>query len=202
MIAQLSGKLVLKTPTLSVIDCNGVGYEISHTPFTAEKLSADFVTVFVHTHVREDALQLFGFFLAEERQMFRELLKISGVGPKLAISILSGLPYTELVAALSAKDISRMQKIPGVGKKTAERLVVELSDRLAKLPIELNISVQKPMVEKETELESVLLNLGYQRPAIQRAVKTLRSREQEFDSLSLEVLVKQTLRELSSRGVN
>jgi Holliday junction DNA helicase RuvA len=202
MIAQLSGKLISKTPTTSVIDCQGVGYEISHSPFTAEKLTGDFVSVFVHTHVREDALQLFGFFSSEERQMFRELVKVSGVGPKMAMSILSGIPYEELLTALSQKDIGRLQKIPGIGKKTAERLAIELSDRLAKMPMELELRIQKPQMAKENQLESVLLNLGYQRPEIQRALKAVKSRETSFDSISLEVLVKHTLRELSAPRPN
>lgn len=199
MIAQLTGKLVLKTPTASVIDCQGVGYEVTHTPYTAEKMNAEIVKIFIHTHVREDLLQLFGFYSTEERQIFKELLKVSGVGPKVAMSILSGIPYEELITALAQKDVSRLQKIPGVGKKTAERLAIELSDRLSKMPVEISNPIgQNSTVGRETELESVLMNLGYQRPEILRAMKTMKVRESDFESLSLEVLVKNTLRELSN----
>lgn len=202
MIAQLSGKLVHKTPTQSVVDCNGVGYEILHSPFTAEKLQGESVSVFIHTHVREDALQLFGFSSQDERHLFKELLKVSGVGPKLALSIMSGMPLEDLLTALRTKDIARMQKIPGIGKKTAERLIVEVSDKIVKWS---NVATEAPAQNaglKENELESVLLNLGYQRPAIQRAVKSLKTRETEFDSLPLETLVKQTLREISAKPAN
>lgn len=198
MIAHLSGKLISKAPTASVIECHGVGYEVFHTPFTADKLTSENVSVFIHTNVREDAFQLFGFHTAEERQLFRELLKVSNVGPKMAMSIMSGIPYQELLTALSQKDITRLQKIPGVGKKTGERLVVELADRMAKMPLEIQL---KPgamsSFDKESELESVLMNLGYQRNEILRAVKTLRSRDQNFEAATLETLVKNTLKELS-----
>ncbi len=198
MIGHLSGKLISKSPTLSVIDCAGVGYEVHHTPHCAEKLTETGVNLFIHTHVREDILQLFGFASLEERSLFRELLKVSGIGPKMALSILSGLPSHELIQALSSKDASRLQKIPGVGKKTAERLVVELADRLKNLAeVQWSESAATPSLPKESELESVLLNLGYQRAEIQRVIKVVRSRESGFETLALETLVRSSLRELT-----
>lgn len=201
MIAQLSGKLISKTPTASVVDCMGVGYEVFHTPFTAEKLTGEAVVFLIQTIVREDAFQLFGFINAEERGLFRELLKVSGVGPKMAMGILSGIPYQELIAAISQKDLSRLQKIPGIGKKTAERLTVELSDRLSKLPVEIELLNRGGSLGRESELESVLTNLGYQRPEVQRAMKNVKTREKEFEGLSLEAMVKATLRELTQPKV-
>lgn len=187
MIAQLRGQLIHKTPTQSVIECAGVGYEIFHTPFTAENLQGKEVKVFVHTHLREDALQLFGFSSFEERQLFRELLKVSSIGPKLALSILSGISHSDLLMALQLKDVQRLQKIPGIGKKTAERLSLELGDRIAKANI-------LPMgTSVELELESVLQNLGYQRSEIQKALQNLKSQKQDYQSLALETLVKDTL---------
>lgn len=196
MIAQLTGKLLSKTPTSSVVDCHGVGYEVFHTPFTAEKMSGEFVSLFIHSHIREDAFQLFGFFSQEERSLFRELLRVSGIGPKMALSILSGLPYEELLAALSNQDRTRLQKIPGIGKKTADRLMVEISDRLKEF--QRSPTSQLPQAEaRDHELESVLLHLGYQKSEVQRAVRGLRQRTPDFDSTPLESLVKSTLKELT-----
>ncbi|MDB5037621.1 MAG: Holliday junction ATP-dependent helicase ruvA [Bacteriovoracaceae bacterium] len=196
MIAQLTGKILFKSTTSSVIDCSGVGYEVFHTPFTAEKLSGESASLFIYSHIREDAFQLFGFFSTEERSLFKELLRVSGVGPKSALSILSGLPYEELLGAIASKDKSRLQNIPGIGKKTAERLMVELSDRLKDLP--QSISTSTPRREsRTTELESVLLHLGYQKNEIQRAVNGLKSKNDSFDELPLEALVKSTLKELT-----
>jgi Holliday junction DNA helicase RuvA len=190
MIAQLRGQVISKSPTLSVIDCHGVGYEVFHTPFTAEHLKdSQSVVLFVHTHMREDALQLFGFSSQEERQIFRELLKVTSVGPKLALSILSGIPHQDLILALQSKDIARLQKIPGIGKKTAERLSLELADRMTS---KTSLSATDK-VSKEAELESVLQNLGYQKNEIQRALQSLKTKEENFKDLSLEALVKNTL---------
>lgn len=190
MIAQLRGEVAFKSPTLSVIDCQGVGYEVFHTPFTAEQLKlSQSVVLFVHTHMREDALQLFGFSSQDERQIFRELLKVTSVGPKLALSILSGISHQDLILALQSKDIARLQKIPGIGKKTAERLSLELADRMGS---KLSLS-SSDKASKETELESVLQNLGYQKNEIQKALQSLKTKEENFKDLSLEALVKNTL---------
>lgn len=196
MIAHLSGKLISKGMTASVVDCQGVGYEVFHTPFCAEKLTSETVSLFIHTQVREDAIQLFGFAQPEERAMFRELLRVNGIGPKMALTILSAIPHEELSSALASKDAARLQRIPGIGKKTAERLSVELSDRLAQMKWS-QISGDASTPPRDMELESVLLNLGYQKSEIQKALKALRSRETSFESMPLETLVKSTLRELT-----
>jgi Holliday junction DNA helicase RuvA len=199
MIAQLTGKLLSKSPTASVIDCHGVGYEVFHTPFTAEKITSE-VSLFIHSHIREDAFQLFGFISTEERSLFRELLRVSGIGPKMALAILSGLPYEELLQALSSKDKTRLQKIPGIGKKTADRLMVELSDRLKDFSITSH-PLTTAAQSRDGELESVLLHLGYQKNEIQRAVRNLRTKLEGFESLPLESLVKTTLKELTQAKV-
>jgi len=196
MIAQLSGKIISKTPTCSVIDCHGVGYEVFHTPFCAERMPGPQITLLIHTVVREDAFQLFGFASAEEKSLFRELLRVGGIGPKMAHSILCGIPHEELISAIAAKNTTRLQKIPGIGKKTAERLALELADRLSQLKRGTSggdLAVQS----KESELESVLLNLGYQRSEVLRAIKTVRGAQSEFEEIPLEGLVKSSLRELT-----
>jgi len=195
MIAHLRGKIIHKSPSLSIIDCNGVGYEVLHTPFTSEKLRAEVVSLHIHTHIREDALQLFGFADVEEKRMFRDLLRVSSVGPKLALTVLSGLPYGELIEALRSRDLTRLQKIPGIGKKTAERLSLELGDKqLADYPVE----AIGPMgaVSRDGELESVLLNLGYQKSEIQKVLSKVRSES----IVGLEEKVKLALRELTNPG--
>jgi len=195
MIAHLRGKIIHKSPGLSIIDCNGVGYEVLHTPFTSEKLRAEVVSLHIHTHIREDALQLFGFADIEEKRIFRDLLKVSSVGPKLALTILSGLPYRELIEALRFRDLTKLQKIPGIGKKTAERLSLELGDKqLADYPVEA--LGQWGAMSGDAELESVLLNLGYQKSEIQKVLQKIRS----GSAAGLEEKVKLALRELTSHS--
>lgn len=198
MIAYLTGKILQKTPTQSIIDCQGVGYEVFHTPYTAEKMQSTNVSLHIHNHIREDAFQLFGFFSIDEKNLFKDLLKVSSVGPKLALSILSGIQYQELVTALHNKDIQRLQKIPGIGKKTAERLSIELADKvMASLGSDLSPATQE--VQKETELESVLLNLGYQKNDITKVIPKVR----EFIEVeALEVVVKKALGELTKARMN
>ncbi len=198
VIAHLTGKVLAKTPTASIIDCQGVGYEVHHTPFCAESIAAEQVSLFIHTHVREDALQLFGFADTLERDLFRELLKVSGIGPKMAIGILSGISAADLMKAIQQKDGTRLQKIPGIGKKTADRLSIELADRLKNLSGASAAMNSKGAFDlpKESELESVLLNLGYQRQEVQRAVQQARKNSSEFDQWPLETMVKTALKEL------
>jgi Holliday junction DNA helicase RuvA len=175
MIAALRGRILEKSPNRVVVDVQGVGYEV-HVPLSTYydlgEEGAD-VRLRVHTHVREDALHLYGFLTELERQMFGRLITVSGVGPKLAVAVLSGLDTRDLVAALQRADVARLTTIPGVGKKTAERIVLELKDRLMQLAV--------PAVEErapgasETErlrvdLLSALQNLGYHRPQAEKAV--------------------------------
>lgn len=190
MIAHLTGKILQTSPTHSVIDCQGVGYEVLHTPYTAESLRQQPISLHIHTHVREDVFQLFGFSTEDERSLFRELIRVSNVGPKLALSILSGIPAHEFVEALETQNIKRIQKIPGVGKKTAERLAIELKDRVAKVATDEIIPESQ-----ETELESVLLNLGYQKQEIGKVLGRI---VKDHPEAKLETMVKAALGELTS----
>lgn len=170
MIARLRGTVVEKMPTRVVLEVGGVGYEI-HVPlssFSAVGDAGSELTLHVHTHVREDALQLFGFASPLEQTLFERLLTISGIGPRLALAVLSGLAPQELVQAIAGADLARLTSIPGVGKKTAERIVLELKDKLA------GVGVPHTLAEgagPREDLVSALVNLGYHRPAAERAVE-------------------------------
>src|SRR5215210_7124447 len=137
MIAQLSGKLIYKQPNTIIIDVGGVGYEVTIPVSTFYELgdAGSDVSLRIHTNVREDSIQLFGFWTAREKELFLRLTSVSGIGPKLAITMLSGMPATELITAIRNNDLARLTAIPGVGKKTAERVVVELRDKLAAISV-------------------------------------------------------------------
>jgi Holliday junction DNA helicase RuvA len=178
VIARLSGIVLEKREDAAVLDVQGVGYlvhlslqSMAHMP--AEGARAQ---LRCHTHVREDALQLFGFVSSEEEELFRLLISVSGVGPKLAINILSGMPATELAAAILHGELARLTKIPGVGKKTAERLVVELKDRIATSSLASGASSsQAPLAGgADAALLSALVNLGYRPAAAERTAETVR----------------------------
>src|ERR1700758_1855811 len=126
MIAHLRGRLLSKHPNQAIVEAGGVGYDVTITVPTFSDLpaSGSEVALYIHTHVREDALALFGFLHAAEKQLFEKLIQVSGIGPKLAITILSGMPATEMVAAIRSGDSARLTRIPGIGKKTAERMVL------------------------------------------------------------------------------
>lgn len=171
MIGQLRGRLAEKRPNQIVVDTGGVGYLV-HIPLSTfyelGELHGE-VQLLIHTHVREDQIALYGFLTAREKHLFELLLSASGVGPGLAVKILSGLPLDDLVPAVRRGDLVQLTRIPGVGKKTAERIVVELRDKLAAL----DAAEEAPPVkrsEMEDDLVSALLNLGYDRRAAERAV--------------------------------
>jgi Holliday junction DNA helicase RuvA len=177
MIAQLRGRLLRKEPQEAVVDIGGVGYRVTiplSTFYRIGEPGAE-VTLLTHTHVREDALALFGFLTSVEQALFERLIAVSGVGPKLAVSVLSGIEAEELVAALRASDLARLTRIPGVGKKTAERLVLELKDKLQDLP-----SAAAPPAAPSAaadDIVSALVHLGYSRPEAERGVeRALRDR--------------------------
>jgi len=172
VIAQLRGRLLRKAPQEAVVDVGGVGYRVTiplSTFYRVGEPGAE-VTLLTHTHVREDALALFGFLTAMEQELFERLIAVSGVGPKVAISILSGIEAPELAAALRSSDIARLTRIPGVGKKTAERLVVELKDRMQDLPAAEAAVPASPSAATD-DLVSALLHLGYSRPEAERGVE-------------------------------
>jgi holliday junction DNA helicase RuvA len=190
VIAWLRGKLVQKEPARVVIDVHGVGYEvfIPTTTFTAMPSAGADVSLDIHTHVREDALSLYGFSSRQERRVFERLISISGIGPRLAVTILSGGSVEGLVGAIRRGDLARLTSIPGVGKKTAERIVVELKDKLQ----DLSEAAAKPVVE--TDVLSALENLGYSRPIAEAAVRRAVNGDQDA---SFEVLFKRSLQILT-----
>ncbi len=186
MIAHLRGVLLAKHPQQAIIEAGGVGYDvvISIPTFTALPAEGVEVALHIHTQVREDTLALYGFLDRAEKRIFERLITVSGVGPKLAVTILSGLTAERLVTALRAQDHATLTLIPGVGKKLAERLVVELKDKLedmASAPVQAQAG---PMAE---DVLSALVNLGYQRPAAQKAIAAAVSKDKKladhFDAL-------------------
>ncbi len=192
MIAHLRGRLISKHPNQAIVEAGGVGYDVTITVPTFSDLpaSGSEVALFIHTHVREDALALFGFLRAAEKQLFEKLLQVSGIGPKLAITILSGMPATEMVAAIRSGDVARLTRIPGIGKKTAERMILELRDKLEAFGEAPAPRLATPV---EEDVLSALMNLGYQRAAAERALAAVGNGK----SGSFEVLFRETLSALS-----
>jgi len=169
MIAHLRGKLIAKSPNQVIVEAGGVGYELNITIPTFSGMPAldSPVALHVYTHVREDALALFGFLRRDEKQLFERLLSVSGIGPKLAITILSGMATENLVAAIRGNDVAALTRIPGIGKKTAERMVLELRDKLDQFAAAPTHAAASPV---EEDVISALVNLGYQRVAVERAL--------------------------------
>lgn len=198
MIAQLRGRILRKEPQEVVVDVAGVGYRVTIPLSTFYRLGepgAD-VCLLTHTHVREDALALFGFLTPGEKDVFERLISVAGVGPKLAVNILSGIEAPELVEALRAADLARLTRIPGVGKKTAERLVVELKDKMPALATAGREAAVPVAPSPKDDLVSALLHLGYSRPEAERgAERALR----EDGTGRFEDLLRRTLRVLSGR---
>ncbi len=204
MIAHLSGTLLAKQATSVILDVGGVGYEVTIpvTTFYDLEEAGTQVQLLIFTHVREDALQLFGFKTPRERELFRLLISVSGIGPKSGIAMLSGMSADEIITAIRTNNLARLTSIPGVGKKTAERLVIELRDRMAALSspaLEELLTAQTggaPPSEdtlREDTL-SALFNLGYQKAAAERALMQAMT---EGGDLSVELLLRRSLRLLS-----
>lgn len=172
MIAHLRGRVLRKSPQDVVVDVAGVGYRVSIPVSTFYRVGeeGDELSLRIHTHVREDTLALFGFISAAEQEVFEKLIAVAGVGPRLAIGILSGIEVGDFVAALRANDLARLTRIPGVGKKTAERLVLELKDKMPALAGAPEESAPAPPASPKDDLLSALANLGYSRPEVERAV--------------------------------
>jgi len=183
VIAHLRGKLLSKHPNAVVVETGGVGYEviISIPTFSGLPALGAEVALFIHTHVREDALALFGFLKVEDKQLFEKLLSVSGIGPKLAITILSGMSSDAMVAAIRGNNVALLTRIPGIGKKTAERLVLELRDKLDSFGTPEAMAAATPV---EEDVISALVNLGYQRPVVERAMGRFeKGGEESFDTL-------------------
>jgi len=205
MIAHLSGTLLSKQATSAIVDVGGVGYDVSIPLSTFYELGevGSPVQLRVYTHVREDVIQLFGFKTSRERELFLQLISVNGVGPGLAIKLLSGMNADEMIASIRTNNLVRLVAIPGVGRKTAERLLVDLRDKIAAL--------SSPALEEEfaakaaagapasedsmrTDAMSALANLGYQKAAAEKAVK---SAMDEGGELSVEVILRRSLRSLA-----
>ena len=172
MIAHLRGKLLAKHPNQAIVETGGVGYDVTITVPTFSDLPAvgSEVALHVHTHVREDALALYGFLRPSEKVLFEKLITVSGIGPKLAITILSGMPADQMVGAIRGNDVARLTRIHGIGKKTAERMLLELRDKLPQA-VPSAVTAAPPMSATEEDVLSALLNLGYQRAAAEKALE-------------------------------
>ena len=197
MIAQVRGRLLRKEPQEAVVDVGGVGYRVTiplSTFYRIGEPGAE-VTLLTYTHVREDTLALFGFLTVAEQALFERLIAVSGVGPKLAVAILSGIEAPDLVAALRSSDVARLTRIPGVGKKTAERLVLELKDKVQGLAATEGPAPGLAASPKE-DLVSALVHLGYSRPEAERGVDRALKDGGEG---RFEELLRRTLRILSGR---
>jgi holliday junction DNA helicase RuvA len=187
MIAHLRGRLLSKQPQQAIVEAAGVGYDVAVSVSTYTSLPAEGaeVALHIHTQVREDTLALYGFLDRNDKRIFERLITVSGVGPKLAITIQSGLPTDRLVAALRAQDHATLTRIPGVGKKLSERLVVELKDKLEDMAVAAPaVASAGPAAE---DVLSALVNLGYQRPSAQKAIEAAVAKDkgvgEHFDAL-------------------
>ena len=196
MIAQISGTLAHKVPGEVIIDVGGVGYQVFiplNVFYRLPEIGAR-VTLYIHTHLREDALQLFGFKEATEKQVFLLLNSVAGIGPKLAINILSGMPADELAQAIKEGDQLRLVSIPGVGKKLAERMMVELRDKFATFQAHVT---ETPVASNGSQLMqdavSALVNLGYRKVEVERSVRDTIQAGKD----SLEEVIKEALRQMS-----
>ena len=200
MIARLSGILIQKSVTQCVVDVHGAGYRVVIPLSTFYELpeAGRPVVLQIHTHVREDAISLYGFYTEEEREVFQLMISVSGIGPKLAVNILSGIAAGELVRAVTEEDLKRLTGIPGVGKKTAERMILELKDKAAKLVRDdvtvCTVGVKTGDQVKEDAL-SALVNLGYKGSAVKDVVD--RIMREAAETPSLDQLLKQALRTLA-----
>ena len=197
MIGFLRGRVIDKHPDRLIIDVQGVGYEV-HVPLSTYYNvgePGDEVSLRVHTHVREDALLLYAFLTSLEQQVFERLISVSGIGPKLALAVLSGIEAGDLIGAVQRADVARLTRVPGIGRKTAERIVLELKDRLAQLAVATmpGVTAASPLDRLQDDLISALLNLGYHRPLAEKAVDTTLKSQSEA---SFETALKHALREL------
>jgi Holliday junction DNA helicase RuvA len=188
MIAHLRGKLLAKHPNQAIVETGGVGYDVTISVPTFSDLPGvgGDVALHIHTHVREDMLALYGFLRSAEKTLFEKLITVSGIGPKLAITILSGMAADEMVNAIRGNDIARLTRIPGIGKKTAERMVLELRD---KLPPEKagEVATMPTLSAVEEDVLSALMNLGYQRVSAEKALSAI-TKNGQFDAMFRQAL--------------
>ncbi|WP_290660305.1 Holliday junction branch migration protein RuvA [Ignavibacterium sp.] len=192
MIGYLKGKIISAKPTQIILDVNGVGYLVNISISTFEKISdQNEISLFIHTHVREDALSLYGFYTEAEKEMFELLISISGIGPKVALSILSGITVDELQNAIQTENVSRLVSVPGVGRKTAERVVLELKSKVGLIETTVPKGIDYT-IKQEAVL--ALTTLGYNQKVAEKVVRDLLS---ENSSITLEDLIRKSLAELN-----
>lgn len=200
MIGSLKGILARKSPEGIVVETGGIGYEVVVSLPTLYELPdpGSRVHLIIHTHVRESQILLLGFLRNEEKEMFRYLTTVNGIGPRLAVNILSGLPADELLEAILQQDSQRLQKIPGVGKKMSERIVLELKDKIPPRPVTLGTKdahypSRNPFY---SEVLSALMNLGYKRKVAEKALEETLKKDQDPEQRNLETLLKASLQQL------
>lgn len=205
MIAHLSGTLLSKQATSVIVDVSGVGYEVTiplSTFYDLEDLGST-VQLRIYTHVREDALQLYGFKTARERELFLKIISVTGIGPKLGITLLSGMSADEMIASIRTNNLARLTLIPGVGRKTAERLIMELREKVADLSsaqLEEELGAKPEAAAESTEdtvradALSALLNLGYQRSGAEKAIDAALS---EGGDITVESILRRSLKKLA-----
>ncbi len=206
MIAHLSGTLHSKHPNLVIVDVSGVGYEVNIPLSTYYDLAdtGQKVQLRIYTHVKEDALQLYGFATVRERELFINFISVSGIGPKLGIALLSNMDAAQLIQAIKTNNLARLTSIPGIGRKTAERLVVDLREKMTQLsvdqidetPAKQESVDMSPEDSVRSEALSGLLNLGYQKAAAEKAIDAAFA---EVGDITVESVLKRSLRKLGSR---
>ncbi len=200
MIASLTGRLAFKAPTHLILDVHGVGYEayIPLSTYYGLPNLSESISLSVHTHVREDAIQLFGFLTSQEKDAFVLLTSVSGVGPKLALSVLSALPVSDLVSAIQSGDVEKLTTVPGIGNKSASRLVLELKDTVGKLQPGLSPASDSPRQGQDATFDdalSALVNLGYRPQDAREALKQVKKSNAE--SIVLKDMIRESLKELA-----
>jgi len=200
MIAQIYGKLIHKSIDYIIVDVNGMGYRI-HVPLSTFYQLPEIdntLKLNIYTYVREDLFHLYGFFTLEEKDLFQLLISVSGIGPRLAINILSGIPASDLCQALTEGDVRKLCATPGVGRKTAERMVVDLRDKIGKMPHrdEPSVVMEEDGKGIERDVISALVNLGYKKVVAEKALEKVKNTE-DTDTLVIEDLLKEALKVLS-----
>ncbi|HSF69348.1 MAG TPA: Holliday junction branch migration protein RuvA [Nitrospira sp.] len=200
MIALLTGRLAFKAPTHLALDVHGVGYEVFIPLSTYYNLPDvnETLTLSIHTHVREDAIQLFGFITPQEKDAFVLLMSVSGIGPKSALGILSALPVSDLISAIQSADVEKLETVPGIGKKSAGRLVLELKDKLVKLHPALTPPADHGMKGHDDTFDdalSALTNLGYRASDAKEALKT--AQRSRSGTMTLQELIRESLKNLA-----
>jgi Holliday junction DNA helicase RuvA len=198
MIAHLSGKLTYKSPVTIIIDVNGVGYQVFiplSTFYALPELESK-ISLGIHTHMREEALKLFGFYTIDEKKIFEKLITVNKVGPKLALTILSGMPPADILSTIDSNDIVKFSTIPGIGRKTAERLILEMRDKLDGLSLDF-VAKKGPGPEKGLfdDALSALVNLGYKKSQAEQTLKKVYA--EKVGDTSIENLIKDSLNLLS-----